>query len=143
MDEAWAAVSKGAETEEAIALKGRRIAVPCAAGRAARFSFAELCDAPLGARDYLAIAERFDTLFIDHVPVLDQTRRNPAKRFILLIDTLYDKKIRVVMSAEAAPEKLYAGRAGVTEAFEFDRTASRLIEMQSKDWLAEWEQRHA
>ncbi|MBN9273236.1 MAG: AFG1 family ATPase [Mesorhizobium sp.] len=143
MDEAWAAVSKGAETEEAIALKGRRIAVPFAAGRAARFSFAELCDAPLGARDYLAIAERFDTLFIDHVPVLDQTRRNPAKRFILLIDTLYDKKIRVVMSAEAAPEKLYAGRAGVTEAFEFDRTASRLIEMQSKDWLAEWEQRHA
>ena len=143
IDRAWAAVSKGAETEETIALKGRRIAVPRAAGRAARFSFAELCDAPLGARDYLAIAERYDTVFIDHVPVLDQTRRNPTKRFILLIDTLYDRKIRLVTSAEAAPEKLYAGRAGVTEAFEFDRTASRLVEMQSRDWLAAWEESHA
>jgi cell division protein ZapE len=142
MDKAWAAVSRGAEAEETIALKGRRIAVPRASGRAARFSFAALCDAPLGARDYLAIAERYDTVFIDHVPVLDQTRRNPTKRFILLIDTLYDKKIRVVVSAEASPEKLYAGRAGVTEAFEFDRTASRLIEMQSRDWLAAWEERH-
>jgi cell division protein ZapE len=142
MDDAWAAVSNGTETEETIALKGRKIAVPRAAGRAARFSFAGLCDAPLGARDYLAIAERYDTVLIDHVPVLDQTRRNPTKRFILLIDTLYDKKIRVVLSAEAAPEKLYAGRTGVTEAFEFDRTASRLVEMQSRDWLAEWEERH-
>ena len=143
IDRAWAAVSKGAEAEETIALKGRRIAVPRAAGRAARFSFAELCDAPLGARDYLAIAERYDTVFIDHVPVLDQTRRNPTKRFILLIDTLYDRKIRLVTSAEAAPEKLYAGRAGVTEAFEFERTASRLVEMQSRDWLAAWEESHA
>lgn len=143
MDKAWVAVSHGTETQEAIALKGRKIAVPRAAGRAARFSFAELCDAPLGARDYLAIADRYDTLLIDHVPVLDQTRRNPTKRFILLVDTLYDKKLRVVMSAEAAPEKLYAGRAGVIEAFEFNRTASRLVEMQSRDWLAEWEERHA
>jgi cell division protein ZapE len=143
MDRAWATVSHGSETRDTIALKGRKVAVPRAAGRAARFSFAELCDAPLGARDYLAIAERYDTVLIDHVPVLDQTRRNPAKRFILLVDTLYDKKIRAVISAEAAPEKLYAGRAGVTEAFEFDRTASRLVEMQSRDWLQAWEEKHA
>lgn len=142
MDKAWAAISKGGETQETIVLKGRRIAVPRASGRSARFSFAELCDAPLGARDYLAIAERYDTILIDHVPVLDQTRRNPTKRFILLIDTLYDKKLRVVVSAEAPPEKLYAGRADVTEAFEFDRTASRLVEMQSRDWLDDWKQRH-
>jgi cell division protein ZapE len=135
MDTAWRTMANGNEKPETIAVKGRRIAVPRAAGRAARFSFAELCDAPLGTRDYLAIAERFDTIFIDRVPVLDQTRRNPAKRFILLIDTLYDARKRVVMSAEAAPDALYAGRSGVTEAFEFARTASRLIEMQSRDWL--------
>jgi cell division protein ZapE len=139
MDRAWAMVAKDQETAGSIILKGRKVVIPRAAGRAARFSFAELCDAPLGARDYLTIVERYDTIFIDHVPVLDQTRRNPTKRFILLIDTLYDKKVRVVISAETAPEKLYAGRAGVVEAFEFDRTASRLIEMQSKDWLDAWE----
>jgi cell division protein ZapE len=142
MDRAWASVATDGETAESITLKGRKVGVPRASGRAARFSFAELCDAPLGARDYLAIVDRYDTIFIDHVPVLDQTRRNPTKRFILLVDTLYDRKVRVVISAEAAPEKLYAGRAGVTEAFEFDRTASRLIEMQSKDWLEAWEARN-
>ncbi len=142
MDEAWATISQGSERQETIALKGRKVIVPRASGQAARFSFAELCDAPLGARDYLAIVDRYHTVLIDHVPVLDQTRRNPAKRFILLIDTLYDKKVRVVISAEARPEKLYAGRKGVTEAFEFDRTASRLIEMQSRDWLEAWEERH-
>ncbi len=141
MDAAWRAMADGTERPETIAVKGRKVAAPRAAGRSARFSFAELCDAPLGARDYLAIAERFDTIFIDRVPVLDQTRRNPAKRFILLIDTLYDTKKRVVMSAEAAPDALYAGRGGVTEAFEFARTASRLVEMQSADWLRDFGQR--
>ena len=85
---------------------------------------------------------RIDTIFIDHVPVLDQTRRNPAKRFILLIDTLYDRHTRLVFSAEAPPQELYAGRPGVTEAFEFDRTVSRLIEMQSREWLDGWAERH-
>lgn len=142
LDTAWAAMTEGqSEKVETIRIKGRSVNVPRAAGRAARFSFAELCDAPLGARDYLAIAERFDTIFIDRVPVLDQTRRNPAKRFILLIDTLYDTHKRLVLSAEERPDKLYAGRPGVTEAFEFDRTASRLIEMQSRDWLDAWMER--
>ena len=113
------------------------------AGDAARFSFAELCDAPLGARDYLAIASRYSTIFVDRIPALDQTRRNPAKRFILLIDTLYDKRARLVLSAASPPGELYAGRPGVTEAFEFDRTVSRLIEMQSPDWLEAWRQRSA
>ncbi len=135
MDEAWAALSRGKEAAPAeIELKGRSIAVPLAAGRAARFSFADLCDAPLGARDYLAIAERYDTIVLDRVPVMDQTRRNPAKRFILLIDTLYDRHMRLLLSAEAPPDALYAGRPGVTEAFEFARTASRLYEMQSAEW---------
>ena len=143
MDRAWAVVTDGhSEAGLDLSLMGRKVHVPRACGDAARFSFAELCDAPLGARDYLAIAERFDTLFIDRVPVLDQTRRNPAKRFILLVDTLYDRRKRVVVSADAPPAELYAGRRGVTEAFEFDRTASRLIEMQSRDWLEDWAKRH-
>ena len=136
LDAAWAALAEGKEVAPAeIELKGRKIVVPLAAGRAARFSFEDLCDAPLAARDYLAIAERYDTIMIDHVPVLDQTRRNATKRFILLIDTLYDQHKRLVLSAEAAPGDLYAGRPGVTEAFEFTRTASRLVEMQSRDWM--------
>ena len=77
------------------------------------------------------------------MPVLDRTRRNPAKRFILLVDTLYDTRKRVVVSAEATADRLYAGRAGTTEAFEFDRTVSRLIEMQSKDWLEGWSEKQA
>lgn len=135
MDAAWNAVTEGiVETQERIELKGRAILVPRAAHDAARFTFAELCEAPLGARDYIAIAERFRTLFIDGIPVLDQTLRNPTKRLILLIDTLYDRRLRLVVSAATPPQSLYQGRPGVTEAFEFDRTVSRLIEMQSRDW---------
>ena len=143
MDGAWEAVTRGTPVgPDTLIVKGRQVHLPRAAGDAARFSFADLCDAPLGARDYLAIADKFDTIFIDHVPVLDQTRRNPAKRFILLIDTLYDRHRRLVLSAAAPPDQLYAGRPGVTEAFEFDRTVSRLVEMQSREWLDGWAERH-
>ena len=121
-------------------MKGRKVAVPRAAGAAARFSFADLCGKPLGARDYIAIANRFPTVFVDRVPVLGEAERNEAKRFILLIDTLYDHHTRLVMSAAAPPTGLYTGKRG-TEAFEFDRTASRLVEMQSADWLEGWAQR--
>lgn len=134
MDEAWAAASKGKENhEESLTVKGRSVSVPRAAGGAARFGFADLCGKPLGARDYLAIAGRFETVFIDHVPVMGRAQRNEAKRFILLIDALYDHGTRLFLSAAAPPEKLYAETSG-TEAFEFQRTASRLIEMQSRDW---------
>ena len=140
MDEVWRAMTHGAAPAAAtITVKGRQIKVERAVGGAARFSFAELCEQPLGARDYLAMADRFDTFLIDHVPVLDQTLRSATKRFILLIDTLYDRKKRLVLSAEAGPDRLYAGRPGVTEAFEFDRTVSRLMEMQSREWLEDWE----
>jgi cell division protein ZapE len=138
MDEAWKAVTRGVpDRPEEIAVKGRQLAVPRASGSAARFGFADLCGKPLGARDFLAIAARYRTVFIDHIPVLGDTRRNEAKRFILLIDTLYDQHARLVVSAAAPPEKLYAGRIGV-EAFEFERTASRLTEMQSSEWLEGW-----
>lgn len=142
MDEIWELLTEGAAAAAAeVVVKGRHVAVPRAAGKAARFSFHDLCEKPLGARDYLAIAGRFDTIFVDHVPVMDDSRRNEAKRFILLIDTLYDHKVRLVVSAAAAPGDLYRGRRG-HEAFEFDRTASRLIEMQSRDWLDAWTARH-
>lgn len=141
LDEAWQAMTHGQPTGEVtLTLKGRHLVVPRAAGDAARFSFADLCEKPLGARDYLAIAGRFSTVFIDHVPVLGEGKRNEAKRFILLIDTLYDHHMRLVMSAAAAPEGLYTAKRG-TEVFEFERTASRLVEMQSRDWLDDWAER--
>ncbi|AZO04110.1 MULTISPECIES: cell division protein ZapE [unclassified Mesorhizobium] len=141
LDEAWQAMTHGQPTGEAtLTLKGRQLVVPRAAGDAARFSFADLCEKPLGARDYLAIAGRFSTVFIDHVPVLGEGKRNEAKRFILLIDTLYDHHMRLVMSAAAPPEGLYTAKRG-TEVFEFERTASRLVEMQSRDWLEGWAER--
>ena len=141
MDSAWNAASHDkAGRPDKVMVKGRRVPVPLAQGAAARFSFADLCEKPLGARDYLAIAARYSTIFIDRVPVLAEGKRNEAKRFILLIDTLYDSHTRLVLTAEAAPDQLYADRKG-TEAFEFARTASRLIEMQSRDWLDGWQER--
>lgn len=141
MDEAWHAATAGHTTQETrLAVKGRELVILRANGTAARFTFGELCEKPLGARDYLAIASRFDTLFIDCIPVMGQEKRNEAKRFILLIDTLYDNRMRLVASAEAPPEQLYAGTSG-TEAFEFARTASRLTEMQTRDWLETVRQR--
>ncbi len=138
MDEAWETVSRGLPAEPAtVEVKGRKVPVPLASGDAARFGFSDLCEKPLAARDYLAIVDRYATIFIDHVPVLAEGRRNEAKRFILLIDTLYDRRARVFMSAEAPPQDLYRGKQG-TEAFEFDRTASRLIEMQGREWLENW-----
>jgi cell division protein ZapE len=143
MDEAWQAVTQGHVVAPAkLTIKGRHIPVPLATDDAARFTFADLCEHPHGARDFLAIAGRYKTIFLDHVPVLPEGKRNEAKRFILLIDTLYDQHIRLIISAEAAPHALYAGKRG-TEAFEFDRTVSRLIEMQSRDWLDGWAARHA
>ena len=141
LDDAWEAMTHGAPTAETtLTVKGRQVVVPRAAGAAARFSFADLCEKPLGARDFLAIANRFSTIFIDHVPVLGEGRRNEAKRFILLIDTLYDHHVRLVVSAAAQPPQLYTAKRG-NEVFEFERTASRLIEMQSRDWLEDWAER--
>lgn len=134
MEKAWKAVADGEKARpDSITVKGRKVAVPSAAGKAARFDFADLCGKPLGARDYLAIAARYPTIFIDHVPVLGGARRNEAKRFILLIDTLYESGTKLFVSAEASPADLYPETTG-TEAFEFARTASRLVEMQGKDW---------
>lgn len=112
---------------------GRELVIGRTDGGLARATFAELCDTPLGPQDYLAIAERFHTLFLENVPVMGPDNQQAARRFVTLIDALYEAGTRLVVLAGAAPEALY--RQGVG-AFEFERTVSRLNEMSSADWLA-------
>lgn len=114
---------------------GRELTISQAANHVARFSFDELCGRPLGAADYLAIADNFHTIVLDGAPAMTVSQRNEAKRFINLIDTLYDRRVKLIISAAAPPQDLYVADSGV-EAFEFQRTVSRLIEMQSRDYLA-------
>src|SRR5882757_2177694 len=118
-----------------IPIKGRVIRVAEAAKGVARFSFSQLCGQPLGANDYLRIAREFHTIILDRIPVMDYPQRNEAKRFIALIDTLYDNAVKLVASAEADPPALYLATEGY-EASEFKRTASRLYEMRSNEYLA-------
>ncbi len=118
-----------------IELLGRVLDVPQAANGVARFDFDQLCRRPLGAADYLEIADRFHTVLIDRIPVMSASERNEAKRFIILVDALYDMRVKLIVSAAAEPQALFAGAAGA-EAFEFARAASRLIEMRSADYLA-------
>ena len=118
-----------------IQVLGRQVVVPQARGGVARFGFADLCDKPLGAQDYLAIAQRFHTVLIDEIPILLASQANEAKRFIILIDALYEAHVKLFASARAAPAALFRGTEG-REAFEFARTISRLNEMQSTDYLA-------
>ena len=134
LDGAWQRLADGHGAPHELVVKGHIIHVPMAAMGVARFSFEELCARPLAAADYLKIAHEFHTLIIDHIPVMDFARRNEAKRFIILIDTLYDHAVKLLASAEAEPDHLYTGTEGY-EANEFKRTASRLIEMRSQAYL--------
>ncbi len=116
-----------------IEVKGRKVPVPLAAMGVARFGFADLCEAPLGALDYLHIAHAFHTILIECVPVLTPERRSAARRLVHLIDTLYDNRNCLIVSAEAEPDALYPEGDG---AILFERTASRLMEMRSEAYLA-------
>jgi cell division protein ZapE len=137
MDESWRRLTGGQKGEPVdLALKGRMVHVPRGAMGVARFSFHELCEEPLGAADYLRIAHEFHTIMIDRIPVMNFDTRNAAKRFIILIDTLYDNNVKLIASAAAAPDALYSAEQGF-EAAEFKRTASRLIEMRSQGYLAQ------
>jgi cell division protein ZapE len=136
LDAAWRSLTAGnSATSRELLVKGHALHVPSAALGAARFAFAELCARPLGAEDYLKLAHEFHTIVLDGIPVMDSAQRNEAKRFIALIDTLYDNTVKLVASAEAAPAALYRASDGF-EAQEFKRTASRLVEMGSRDYLA-------
>lgn len=117
--------------EEVFEVKGREIVVREAAGGYARFTFAQLCERPHGAEDYLEIARRYHTVFLEGVPKLSYDRRNEAKRLMNLIDALYEARVRVIISAATTPDKLYAGK---DHAYEFERTISRLLEMQSAEY---------
>ncbi len=136
LDEAWRRLALGEAGGPAeLMVKGHVLHVPRAAHRVARFRFAELCERPLGAIDYLRLAHEFQAIVLDHVPVMDYPQRNEAKRFIALIDTLYDNAVKLVASAAAEPMDLYLATDGY-EVLEFRRTASRLIEMGSQGYLA-------
>ncbi|MEM8951515.1 MAG: cell division protein ZapE [Pseudomonadota bacterium] len=115
-----------------IEIGSRKLRVPKAARGVAWFNFPELCEQPLGAADYLALAERYHTLIIESVPLLTRDRHNEARRFMTLVDALYECRVNLVISADAEPERLYQTGDG---AFEFERTASRLMEMRSQSYI--------
>ena len=127
------ALTQGGETvSETIVVKGHKIEASRTAIGVAWFEFSTLCERPLGAGDYIAVASRYHTIIIDNVPRMNEARRNEAKRFMLLIDELYEHKTNLIMAAEAPPHELYTeGR----HAFEFERAVSRLMEMQSTEFL--------
>jgi len=133
MKAAWLKLTDRAEGAPlTLTVLGRSVRVPQAARGVARFSFDDLCRQPLAGADYLAIAHAFHTVLLDHVPRLGGEQRNEARRFVLLIDTLYDEGVKLICSAAAAPEELYALGDGVDA---FRRTVSRLHEMQSEEYL--------
>ena len=122
-----------ANRDAGIVIDGRRIQVRARCKDMAWFDFEALCEGPRGATDYIEIAREFHTVLLGGIPVLDGTRDNAARRFVTLIDELYDCHVNLVCTADAAPHALYAGErlAGA-----FERTASRLVEMQSAEYLA-------
>jgi len=127
----WDDLAGGPGSELALEVKGRTVTLPEYRNGVARARFYDLCGHFLGPADYLAIAAAARVLILEDIPRLSRTNFNEAKRFVTLIDALYEAKVRLICSAAAEPEMLYIEGEGV---FEFERTASRLREMQDKDW---------
>jgi len=135
LSEAWATITESIEPDDCeIMVQGRRLQFAACAAGAMRESFDNLCGQALGAADYLAIAEKFHTVFVERIPKMTKANRNEAKRFVTFIDALYEHHVRLIASADGAPEELYPDGDG---AFEFHRTASRLMEMQAEDYLSQ------
>jgi cell division protein ZapE len=134
LEHAFAELTDGAPGARLVlTVKGRRLLVPWAARGVAWFAFDDLCANSLGAADYLAIAERFPAVILESIPCLTRDQRDQARRFNILIDTLYEAHTLLIASAEVVPEEIYVAGDGT---FEFQRTVSRLIEMQSADYIA-------
>ena len=133
LDAAWDKLATGPGRALTLEVHGRDLTIPSYRNGVARADFEGLCGQPLGPGDYLALADAIDVLILDDVPILSPARNNEAKRFVTLIDALYEARVRLITSAAAEPDALYEEGAG---AFEFQRTASRLHEMQSADWGA-------
>ncbi|MEM7327306.1 MAG: cell division protein ZapE [Pseudomonadota bacterium] len=135
LDRAFDRLTLGATPQSCVlTVKGRKVPVTREAAGVARFTFEELCAQPLWAEDYRAIAATFHTILLENIPVLKPSKRNEAARFVALIDTLYEAKVKLVANAAAEPEHLYPKGDG---SFEFQRTASRLHEMRSTEYMAE------
>ena len=132
-DGLWSRLTAGEEERGAtLEVMGRKLTLPRAAGGFVRTSFSSLCGQPLGSQDYLALADRFHTVFLERIPILSPQKRDEARRFVHLIDALYEADAKLVALAAAEPDHLYPAGDG---AFEFERTASRLHEMRSADYL--------
>ncbi len=131
MDEIWDDLVVMQGGPYPIRVKGRDVVLPQYFDKVARASFDDLCGQPLGAADYLAIVKHVNVLLLENIPVMSKAKNNEAKRFVTLIDTLYEAKVRLICSAAAEPDELYVDGSG---AFEFERTASRLEEMRAEDW---------
>jgi cell division protein ZapE len=132
--DAFAALTEGLPVgSETLTVMARPLVVPRFAGNIAWFTFEELCTRPLSAVDYLALAERFAAIIVEGIPRLSRTRRNEAQRFHILVDALYEARTLLLASAEVPPQEIYVEGDG---SFEFQRTVSRLVEMQSEDYVA-------
>lgn len=133
IDDIFSRLTDGQQVEKiAHSFKGRTLTVPIAARGVARFDFADLCGQATSALDFIEIAGNYRTVIVENIPKLNDEQRNEVVRFVTLIDTLYESKVFLIASGQAAPDRLYTGREN---AGAFARTASRLMEMQSKDWL--------
>lgn len=133
MDAVWRDLAGGDADPLTLRVKGRDVVIPMFRNGVGRARFHGLCGQPLGPADYLAIAEAVKVLMLDDIPTLGRSNFNEAKRFVTLIDALYEARVRLICSAAATPEMLYLEGEGT---FEFERTASRLREMQSEDWIS-------
>ncbi|UWP91762.1 AFG1 family ATPase [Aliiroseovarius crassostreae] len=131
MNAIWQDMTGGHSEPLTLSVKGRDVVIPAYRNGAGRAGFHDLCGAMLGPGDYLVIADALKVLVLDNIPRLSRSNFNEAKRFVTLIDALYEAKVRLIASAAALPEMLYVEGEG---SFEFERTASRLREMQDKDW---------
>jgi cell division protein ZapE len=137
LDQAWSRMTDAAAPKpDNIKVQGRRIDIPASAHQVARFAFSDLCEKPLGPADYMAIAAQYATVIMSGIPQMTEDKKDSARRFVTLVDALYEHRTVLICSAAAPPTELYLGREG---GFEFQRTASRLIEMQAVDYI---KQRH-
>ncbi len=133
LDEAWNRLTDEAEPQaDSITVKGRKIDIPAAAHQVARFSFADLCEQPMGPSDYLEIGAQFCTVIVDGLPALGPDKRDVARRFVTLIDALYEHRSVLICSAATPPDTIYDGDDWK---FEFQRTVSRIVEMQAEDYI--------
>ena len=133
LQKSFAALAPGAPLyDQTLVIEGRNIHARCVMDDVVWFEFAELCEGPRSQNDYIEIAMEYHAVFLSNIPVLDQTRENAARRFISLVDEFYDHGVKLLISADAAIADLYQG---TRLRFEFERTQSRLLEMQSHAYL--------